>query len=176
MRYWLVLICAILVTSCGQMDTLETFQDHNHREGSGMVEVEVKTPELTRIEEFHGHIGPYVVLGYKMGLMARDLLDSPGYFDMTVEVESPLTPPPSCLIDGIQLGSGCTTGKRNLTVTKGPIGRATFHTKKGTSVVLCLRPDVPEKVRLWIEEIGVEKSGKRILEASPEEYILLGDE
>jgi formylmethanofuran dehydrogenase subunit E len=136
-----------------------------------MVEVEVKTPALTRIEEFHGHIGPYVVLGYKMGLMARDLLDSPGYFDLKVKVESPLIPPPSCLIDGIQLASGCTTGKRNLTVVEGPIGKATFRTKKGTSVLLSLRDGTPEKVRQWIEEFGVEKSGKRILRAPTEEFI-----
>ena len=91
--------------------------------------------------------------------------------DMMVEVESPLIPPPSCLIDGIQLGSGCTTGKRNLTVVEGPIGNATFRTKEGKVVVLSLRPDIPDRVRAWIEEIGVDKSGKRILEAPAEEFI-----
>ena len=171
MRYRLILICTTLVISCSELDSQVTDSDHEHREGSGMVEVEVKTPALTRIEEFHGHIGPYVVLGYKMGLMARDLLDSPGYFDMMVEVESPLIPPPSCLIDGIQLGSGCTTGKRNLAVLEGPIGKATFRTKKGKVVVLSLRPDIPDRVRKWIEEIGVDKSGKRILEAPAEEFV-----
>ncbi|MGW8179042.1 MAG: formylmethanofuran dehydrogenase subunit E family protein [bacterium] len=136
-----------------------------------MVEIEVKTPVLTRIEEFHGHIGPYVVLGYKMGLMARDLLDSPGYFDLTVKVETPLIPPPSCLIDGIQLGSGCTTGKGNLMVVEGPIGKATFCTQKDNTVMLSLRADIPEKVRQWIGEIGVERSGKRILETPTKEFI-----
>ena len=38
-----------------------------------MVEVEVKTPVLTRIEEFHGHIGPYVVLGYKIGQWIEEI-------------------------------------------------------------------------------------------------------
>ena len=169
MRYGFFLFWAFLVTSSSELEP-QGIHDHDHREGSGVIEVEVKTPVLTRIEEFHGHIGPYVVLGYKMGLMARDLLDSPGYFDLTVAVESPLTPPPSCLIDGIQLGSGCTTGKRNLTVVEGPIGKATFRTKNGHTVVLSLRADIPEKVRQWIEEIGVEKSGIRILEASLEEF------
>lgn len=169
-----LLIWASLFTSSSQLE-LRAIQDHLHREGSGSVNVEVKTPILTRIEEFHGHVGPYVVLGYKMGLLAKKLLDSPGYFDMTVEVESPLAPPPSCLIDGIQLGSGCTTGKRNLTVKEGPIGKATFRTRTGRSVVLSLRQEIPEKVRQWIEEMGVEKSGIRILEASTAEFVTRSD-
>ncbi len=171
MCLWLFLIYMTLTNGCAQVAAQETHHDHEFREGSGMVSVEVKTPALTRIEEFHGHIGPYVVLGYKMGLMARDILGSPGYFDMTVDVQSPLTPPASCLIDGIQLGSGCTTGKRNLTVAGGLIGRGIFRNKKGASVLLSLRADVPEKVRQWIEEIGVEKSGRRILGLSTEEFI-----
>ncbi|HEC81191.1 MAG TPA: hypothetical protein ENI42_02025, partial [Thermoplasmatales archaeon] len=29
---------------------------------------------LKRIEQFHGHLGPYVVLGYRMGIIANKFL------------------------------------------------------------------------------------------------------
>jgi hypothetical protein len=39
-------------------------------------------------------------------------------FDLAAHVHSPLEPPPSCLIDGVQLGSGCTLGKGNIRVSE----------------------------------------------------------
>ena len=127
--------------------------------------VEIVTPPLRRILEFHGHVGPYVVLGYRMGQTAMRVLESPGYFDMTAAVESPLQPPASCLIDGVQLGSGATTGKRNLTVSEGAIARGTFVTKPGKIAVIALRPELPEKIQGWIDAEGLEATGRRLLEA-----------
>lgn len=140
--------------------------DHDHELGGP---VEVTTPPLTRIREFHGHLGPYVILGYRMGLLAREILDSPGYFDLDARIETPLAPPPSCLVDGLQLGSGCTAGKRNLTVVEGAIARATFTTMAGKTVVIALRQDLPEKIRTWIAESGVDAAGRKVLDLPEEE-------
>jgi formylmethanofuran dehydrogenase subunit E len=123
--------------------------------------VEVRTPMRVRIVELHGHFGPYVVLGYRAGLIARRVLKSPGYFDLKAVVEGPLAPPPSCFIDGVQLGSGATLGKRNIEVRAGTIGRAIFTTKAGRTVTVALRQDLPQRIKTWIEKIGVEKAGDR---------------
>ncbi len=151
----LALIAALTLGSGGAR------ADSTHDRPDGPVKV--VTPLKTRVVEFHGHLGPYVVLGYRLGLLARERLKSPGYFDLKAVVESPLAPPPSCFIDGVQLGSGCTVGKRNLEVKAGPIGRVLFTTRAGRSLVLSLKRDLPGRIKQWIAELGVEKAGDRCL-------------
>lgn len=69
--------------------------------------------ELKRAEMFHGHLGPWLVLGLRAGRCARKMLNgSP--FDLRAVVECPAKPPVSCFVDGVQLGSGCTMGKSNI--------------------------------------------------------------
>jgi len=124
-------------------------------------------PEMdaqTLLRTFHGHLGPYVVLGYRMGRIALDALGAGGHFDVSAEVHSVLQPPASCLIDGIQLGSGCTLGKRNIEVeeTDGP-AFAVFTASDGHRVTVRLRADLPERVRQMVEELGVEAAGEALL-------------
>jgi hypothetical protein len=68
---------------------------------------------LQKAIEFHGHLGPYMVLGLRVGWLARNRL-SAGPFDIRADVGCPAKPPGSCFIDGVQMGSGCTLGKANL--------------------------------------------------------------
>lgn len=71
---------------------------------------------------FHGHPGPFLALGIRMGLLALRLLGSSGYKGIVAEVETGTKPPVSCLADGIQVSTGCTAGKGNLVIR--PLGRA----------------------------------------------------
>lgn len=64
---------------------------------------------------FHGHLGPYIVLGYRMGRYVRQNFCSDP-FQMNAVVFCKGVPPQSCLADGIQIGSGCTLGKRNIDI------------------------------------------------------------
>lgn len=105
-----------------------------------------------------------MVLGYRAGETARQILASPGYFDLEAEASSPLHTPQSCSIDGVQLGAGCSVGKRNLVVTEGePIG-GTFRSKNGKAVRIDLRPGLPGEIAGWIEKEGVEATAHRVLE------------
>ncbi|MCK9632381.1 MAG: formylmethanofuran dehydrogenase subunit E family protein [Methanoregula sp.] len=72
---------------------------------------EYSVPDLIK---FHGHLGPYIVLGYRMGRFARKQFDN--YPDMDAVVHCPDNPPTSCLVDGIQLGSGCSYGRRKISL------------------------------------------------------------
>lgn len=169
----LSLALTVSIAACRAPEGTTGTRATSHRHGELEGPVEVTTPASTRIREFHGHVGPYVVLGYRMGLAARRVLSSPGYFDLTAHVETPLVPPPSCLIDGLQLGSGCTTGKRNLTVAEGTIARCFFTSKSGGQVTIALRPDLPEKMRAWIAESGTEATGLKVLDLPEEELFSL---
>ncbi|MBU0755194.1 MAG: formylmethanofuran dehydrogenase subunit E family protein, partial [Planctomycetes bacterium] len=117
-----------------------------------------------RIKAFHGHLGPYVVLGFRMGALALRKLGAEGHFDVSAEVHSMLQPPCSCIIDGIQLGSGCTLGKRNIQVLgfEGP-AYAVFTGQDGAKVVVRLKPDIPDLVTALVNEKGVEPAGEIFL-------------
>lgn len=75
-----------------------------------------KEYSIEDLAAFHGHLGPYIVLGYRIGRYARQHFCSDP-FQMRASVHCSGDPPQSCLADGIQIGSGCTLGKRNIEIT-----------------------------------------------------------
>ncbi len=77
---------------------------------------------------FHGHLGPFLVAGLRMGSLALRLLKHPGYHGIRATVETGSDPPLSCLADGIQVASGCTVGKGNLKVVDQGRPRVRFRT------------------------------------------------
>ena len=92
---------------------------------------------LNSATRFHGHLGPYLVLGIRMGLLANKILKPNGLHDLSATVYTGQSPPESCLLDGIQLTSGCTIGNGNLRVKNAFQLRARF--RKGNRSLL-LKP------------------------------------
>jgi formylmethanofuran dehydrogenase subunit E len=104
------------------------------------LKIDPKTADLeamiARGIHLHGHEGPFLIAGIRMGLLALDLLQSTGYFGLTAQSHTGSTTPLSCLTDGIQIGSGCTTGKGNLTVISEARPRARFTSEDGATVMI----------------------------------------
>ncbi|MBU0598523.1 formylmethanofuran dehydrogenase subunit E family protein [Patescibacteria group bacterium] len=67
---------------------------------------------LPRIRKFHGHIGPYVLLGYRIGELSRNVIKNIRSIKIYVHDK----PPQSCIIDGIQLSTGCTIGNGKIKI------------------------------------------------------------
>lgn len=109
---------------------------------------------LKTIETFHGHLGPYAVLGYKMGKIASERLGS-NPFEKHVIVSTGTTPPISCLIDGIQLGSGCTLGKGNITVKNENIAKAEFSHKNGEKMTILLDTKIQKEIEENVTEENI---------------------
>ena len=65
---------------------------------------------------FHGHLGPYLVVGLRMGAIAIQRLKPRRLHELSATVWTKKSPPQSCLLDGIQVSSGCTLGKGNIRV------------------------------------------------------------
>jgi len=84
---------------------------------------------LKKAAEFHGHLGPFLTIGVRMGLLAKQTLKSNGFSDLSVTVNTGNKPPLSCVVDGIQVATGCTLGKGNITVTNLSELSAVFHAK-----------------------------------------------
>ncbi|MEF8848222.1 MAG: formylmethanofuran dehydrogenase subunit E family protein [Candidatus Thermoplasmatota archaeon] len=124
---------------------------------------------LKKIEAFHGHIGPYAVIGYRMGKIAcRKLTDDP--FSKKVKIMTGTKPPISCIIDGIQVSSGCTLGKGNIKIQdkKQPI--AIFKDNKGTQITITLKKDIYEKIETAVRDEELLKYSEEI-HKKPEEEI-----
>jgi len=100
---------------------------------------------LDRAMEFHGHGGPFMVVGLRMGLTALRRLDARGWFDLRCRVSLRWRPPDSCVIDGIQSSTGCTMGKHNIEVEEWEGIAADFY-KAGEHMRIILRQELFEKI------------------------------
>jgi formylmethanofuran dehydrogenase subunit E len=121
--------------------------------------MKMKTPKqrmYTReLEEtavrLHGHGGPFMVVGLRIGLEALNILDARGWFDIKCKAELRWTPPDACVLDGIQVSTGCTLGKHNIEVEeKGGVSATFKHGEMG--VTLRVKPSVLAKIRGGLEE------------------------
>lgn len=124
---------------------------------------------LDRAVEFHGHGGPFMVVGLRMGLTALRRLDAQGWFDLRCRVLLPWRPPDSCVIDGIQSSTGCTMGKHNIEVEGGD-GIAAEFVKGGERLRIAVRREMLEKIRDTLAE-----EGKGSVEALLAEFITASD-
>jgi len=69
---------------------------------------------LNEAIRFHGHLGPYLVLGLLAGECGLRKLRCRKHFGLRVKVWGADKKPKSCLVDGIQLSTGATYGKGNI--------------------------------------------------------------
>jgi len=69
--------------------------------------------------KFHGHLGPYLVLGLRSGDLALKKTKARKHFGIKVLVRGANKKPKSCLVDGLQLSTGATYGKGNIKKLEG---------------------------------------------------------
>jgi len=100
---------------------------------------------LKLIEKFHGHLGPYAVLGYRMGLIANEKIGT-DCFSKNAIVFTGFSPPISCIIDGLQLSSGCTLGKGNIKVIEENCAKVVFSKKSGEKIEIKLKDNIREEI------------------------------
>jgi len=81
---------------------------------------------LERLKKFHGHLGPWAVVGYRMGQIARERFPH----KLWAIVHTGSKPPMSCLIDGVQFTSCCTLGKGNIKVKEDNEALAMFYDER----------------------------------------------
>ena len=97
---------------------------------------------IERGTHLHGHLGPFLIAGIRMGLLALELLGSSGYFGIQADSQTGTVTPLSCLTDGVQIGSGCTLGKGNIRVTDEHRPRVHFSDETGKRVTIEVRPSI----------------------------------
>lgn len=129
-------------------------------------------PELMELRRFHGHLGPYVVLGLRVGQYALERAHGHSHFGVETEVRCAEQPPESCLLDGIQFSTGCTMGKRNLTHTVGhPVQIRLCNCETGEEVVLGLNEEMVGEAVRRMREFG-EDDAVQFIYALPVEDLI----
>jgi pyrimidine-specific ribonucleoside hydrolase len=107
--------------------------------------------------EFHRHLGIYSLIGAKMGVRAREILEAP--FD-TLKVVSFAgnDPPLSCMNDGLQVATGASLGRGAIQISdKNPCPAAAFQfrNKKVTLRVKSLWVDkIKEDIKSALKKYG----------------------
>jgi len=108
-----------------------------------------KNPEefnaMVMTNNLHEHLGPHNIIGVKMGLYAKDLLNAEK-FEVRVESEAGTETPISCLNDGIMIATGATLGGGKIENVASGESAATFYYDERT-VKLELKPEVREEIR-----------------------------
>jgi formylmethanofuran dehydrogenase subunit E len=128
-------------------------------------------PLLVAAGRFHGHIGPFLAVGLRMGLLANETLGrDPMDVRVTVRVEG--RPPRSCVIDGIQYSAGCTMGKRNIALDTDPKAVSARFTRGSQTVDVRLRDDFLIRIEKDLEgadEKAIVDYSFRIMDTAPGE-------
>lgn len=97
------------------------------------------------IKNVHGHVGPWNVLGWRMGKAAlRELNSTWGQHELDIVCYVPLKTPYSCIADGLVVGTGNSLGRLDIRLAEA-MAMADIHVsvrrKDGTGPVLLLKPD-----------------------------------
>ncbi len=122
---------------------------------------------------FHGHLGPYIVLGYRIGRYAKKNFCSDP-FQMKAVVFCEGVPPQSCLADGVQIGSGCTLGKRNIEISVSDSLAVEFYTEnenKKEKKKIVIRP----RSIAFPEHGENDEDSERLIEMQAEEMYFMSD-
>ncbi|MFH1413419.1 MAG: formylmethanofuran dehydrogenase subunit E family protein [Candidatus Omnitrophota bacterium] len=123
--------------------------------------------KLTEAIRFHGHLGPYLVLGLKAGDLALKKLKCKKYFRLTVKVWGASDKPKSCLVDGLQLSTGATYGKGNITKLNGSIIKLVVKDSDNSQkIVLTLKEGLVKELKVARTHRDSESLALRIYKAS----------
>jgi len=96
------------------------------------------------IKHMHGHVGPWNVLGWRIGKAALREFDSKwGWHELDIICYVPLKTPYSCMADGLVIGSGNTIGRLDLRLAE-VVSMDFIHVcvrrKDGTGPVMIFKP------------------------------------
>lgn len=119
---------------------------------------------LEKAVEFHGHLGPFLVLGIRMGLIGlRELNVEKGNPKLHVTVTTKPSVPFFCVIDGIQVATRCTVGNRKLKLQNSPKNiMARFQILEKDKVTVTLNPAKQKELEKLLSKNSSPKEMERI--------------
>lgn len=173
-RSFLFLLLVLILTAITLSNRLDANEEGHDQIGdqSGLSShVPFRPLKPEEIERFHGHLGPFVLLGVRMGEHSCGELKMPRYFDLTVVAECPDGPPHTCLIDGLQLSTGATMGKETISHKHAEQIRVTMkEVSTGRTVDYRLKNATQELLRKWkADKVSLDDQSMHIYEMKPQD-------
>ncbi|MEO0116896.1 MAG: formylmethanofuran dehydrogenase subunit E family protein [candidate division WOR-3 bacterium] len=92
--------------------------------------------------KFHGHNGPFLALGFRIGKEIKRFLKPEGITDLLAIVGIEKRKPFTCIIDGLQCSLGTTMGKGNIILRKGKGWVKVKNRKTGKVVKFKIKKEV----------------------------------
>jgi len=108
------------------------------------------------IKRMHGHVGPWNVLGWRIGKAAlREFNTKWGWHELDVICYVPIKTPYSCMADGLVIGTGNSIGRLDIRlaeVVSPDFIQVCIRRKDGTGSILIFRPR-----RVYLKHIDAPK-------------------
>jgi formylmethanofuran dehydrogenase subunit E len=94
--------------------------------------------EIRNAQKLHGHLGPFLIIGVRMGILAKRILNANAVKSNKLQVTAklPLSTPFSCILDGIQATTQCTIGNQKLRIENSQARIAAFFERKNSGDIL----------------------------------------
>lgn len=131
---------------------------------------------LNRAIDFHGHLGPFLILGLIAGKFSLSKLKAKKYFGIKIVVKGALKKPKSCIIDGLQVSTGATYGKGNLKKISGEkISILVQNLKTGKKIHLTLKRKLTQKLEALTSHSESEILALKLYKAAPEKLFIINE-
>ncbi len=126
--------------------------------------------------ELHGHLGPFLVIGVRMGLIGvRELKAKENDNELRVTAMLKYSVPFSCVIDGIQVATKCTIGNQKLKLIDSSGIVAEFELQQREKVTVTVNPTTFDGLKnsLLSNNVSQEETQKlaHMIASMPEEEL-----
>jgi len=133
---------------------------------------------LNKAEEFHGHLGPFLALGVRMGLIGVRELGAKGNEEkLRVTAMLKDSVPFSCVVDGIQVATKCTIGNKKLRLRSSPGIAAKFELPSRGQLTVKVNPAFFNKLKneLLLENVPSDELRQlaQLVASMPEEELFI---
>lgn len=133
---------------------------------------------LKKAAEFHGHLGLFLVIGVRMGLIGvRELKAKENDNKLRVTAMLKHSVPFSCIIDGIQVATKCTIGNQKLKLIDSLGITVEFELQQREKVTVTVNPTAFNRLkgRLLSENVSQEETQKlaSMIASMPEEELFI---
>jgi len=136
------------------------------------------TPIIKKAVDFHGHLGPFLVIGVRMGLIGvRELGAGGNNEQLRVTTMTKDFTPFSCVRDGIQVATKCTIGNKKLSLESSVGIAAKFELQNKEQLNVIVNPTAFDKLKkeLLAEKVPPEEVRKlaHLVASMPEEELFI---
>jgi len=105
--------------------------------------------KIAEAVNFHGHFGPFLVIGVRMGIIGMRELGLKSNNDEKLQVTAHLkySIPISCIVDGLQVTTKCTIGNQKLKLVDSSNIVAKFALHDRRKVTVAVNPTIYAKLK-----------------------------